>query len=80
MGSWQGPGRRDGHRRVETGKEETTMIAFDVREPEHLAFLYEIYTRRVGNVRQGVPYDTKSASTVFVVTLSGAKGLQLCQR
>jgi len=27
-----------------------------------------------------IPFDTKSASTVFVVTLSGAKGLQPCQR
>ena len=33
-------------------------MAFDVREPEHLAFLYELYTRGAGNVRRGVPYET----------------------
>jgi hypothetical protein len=34
------------------------MIAFDVRVPEHLAFLYELYTRSAGDTRQGVPYET----------------------
>ena len=33
------------------------MIAFDAREPEHLAFLYELYTRSAGDARRGVPYE-----------------------
>jgi hypothetical protein len=33
------------------------MIAFDAMEPEHLAFLYELYTRSAGDARQGVPYE-----------------------
>jgi hypothetical protein len=38
-------------------EEETTMMAFDAREPEHMAFLYELYTRSAGDARQGVPYE-----------------------
>lgn len=34
------------------------MITFNIREPEHLAFLYELYTRSAGDGRQGVPYET----------------------
>jgi hypothetical protein len=33
------------------------MMAFDAMEPEHLAFLYELYTRSAGDARQGVPYE-----------------------
>ena len=33
------------------------MIAFDAMEPEHMAFLYELYTRSAGDARQGVPYE-----------------------
>jgi hypothetical protein len=33
------------------------MLAFDAMEPEHMAFLYELYTRSAGDARQGVPYD-----------------------
>ncbi len=33
------------------------MLAFDAMEPEHLAFLYELYTRSAGDARQGVPYE-----------------------
>jgi hypothetical protein len=33
------------------------MIAFDAMEPEHLAFLSELYTRSAGDARRGVPYE-----------------------
>jgi hypothetical protein len=33
------------------------MIAFDAMEPEHMAFLYELYTRSAGDARQGIPYE-----------------------
>jgi len=33
------------------------MMAFDAMEPEHLAFLSELYTRSAGDARQGVPYE-----------------------
>ena len=33
------------------------MLAFDAMEPEHMAFLYELYTRSAGDARQGVPYE-----------------------
>jgi hypothetical protein len=33
------------------------MMAFDAMEPEHMAFLYELYTRSAGDARQGVPYE-----------------------
>jgi hypothetical protein len=33
------------------------MIAFDAMEQEHMAFLYELYTRSAGDARQGVPYE-----------------------
>ena len=33
------------------------MIAFDAMEPEHMTFLYELYTRSAGDARQGVPYE-----------------------
>jgi hypothetical protein len=29
-------------------------------EPEHMAFLYELYTRSAGDARQGVPYGVCS--------------------
>jgi hypothetical protein len=41
----------------EAREEETTMIAFDAMEPEHMAFLYELYTRSAGDARQGIPYE-----------------------
>jgi hypothetical protein len=41
----------------ETREEETTMMAFDAMEPEHMAFLYELYTRSAGDARQGIPYE-----------------------
>jgi hypothetical protein len=41
----------------ETREEETTMMAFDAREPEPMAFLYELYTRSAGDARQGIPYE-----------------------
>jgi hypothetical protein len=41
----------------EAHEEETTMIAFDAMEPEHMAFLYELYTRSAGDARQGIPYE-----------------------
>ena len=41
----------------EAREEETTMLAFDAMEPEHMAFLYELYTRSAGDARQGVPYE-----------------------
>src|SRR5919108_4514003 len=34
------------------------MRPFDEREQEHIAFLYELYTRSAGDARQGVPYET----------------------
>jgi hypothetical protein len=43
--------------RYETREEETTMMAFDAMEPEHMAFLYELYTRSAGDARQGIPYE-----------------------
>jgi hypothetical protein len=33
------------------------MMAFDAMEQEHMAFLYELYTRSAGDARQGVPYE-----------------------
>jgi hypothetical protein len=33
------------------------MMAFDAMEPEHMAFLYELYSRSAGDARQGVPYE-----------------------
>jgi hypothetical protein len=33
------------------------MMAFDAMEPEHMAFLYELYTLSAGDARQGVPYE-----------------------
>jgi len=33
------------------------MMAFDAMESEHMAFLYELYTRSAGDARQGVPYE-----------------------
>jgi hypothetical protein len=33
------------------------MIAFEAMEQEHMAFLYELYTRSAGDARQGVPYE-----------------------
>jgi hypothetical protein len=33
------------------------MIAFDAMEQEHMAFLYELYTRSAGDARQGVLYE-----------------------
>jgi len=33
------------------------MMAFDAMEPEHMAFLYELYTRSAGDARQGVSYE-----------------------
>ena len=33
------------------------MIAFDAMEPEHMAFLSELYTRSAGDARQGIPYE-----------------------
>jgi hypothetical protein len=33
------------------------MLAFAAMEPEHMAFLYELYTRSAGDARQGVPYE-----------------------
>ena len=33
------------------------MMAFDAMEPEHMAFLYELYARSAGDARQGVPYE-----------------------
>jgi hypothetical protein len=44
-------------RGYETREEETTMMAFDAMEPEHMAFLYELYTRSAGDARQGIPYE-----------------------
>jgi hypothetical protein len=41
----------------EARREETTMMAFDAMEQEHMAFLYELYTRSAGDARQGVPYE-----------------------
>jgi len=41
----------------EAREEETTMLAFDAMEQEHMAFLYELYTRSAGDARQGVPYE-----------------------
>jgi len=41
----------------EAREEETTMMAFDAMEPEHMAFLSELYTRSAGDARQGVPYE-----------------------
>jgi hypothetical protein len=41
----------------EPREEETTMMAFDAMEPEHMAFLYELYTRSAGDARQGIPYE-----------------------
>jgi hypothetical protein len=41
----------------ETREEETTMLAFEAMEPEHMAFLYELYTRSAGDARQGIPYE-----------------------
>jgi hypothetical protein len=43
-----------GHKALE---EETIMLAFDAMEQEHMAFLYELYTRSAGDARQGVPYE-----------------------
>jgi hypothetical protein len=42
---------------AEAREEETTMLAFDAIEPEHMAFLYELYTRSAGDARQGIPYE-----------------------
>jgi len=33
------------------------MLAFDAMAPEHMAFLYALYTRSAGDARQGVPYE-----------------------
>jgi hypothetical protein len=33
------------------------MMPFDEREQEHIAFLYELYTRSASDARQGVPYE-----------------------
>jgi hypothetical protein len=33
------------------------MIAFEAMGQEHMAFLYELYTRSAGDARQGVPYE-----------------------
>ncbi len=33
------------------------MMAFAAMDPEHLAFLSELYTRSAGDARQGVPYE-----------------------
>jgi hypothetical protein len=33
------------------------MMAFDAMEPEHMAFLDELYTRSAGDARHGVPYE-----------------------
>jgi hypothetical protein len=33
------------------------MRAFDAMQPEHMAFLSELYTRSAGDARQGVPYE-----------------------
>jgi hypothetical protein len=33
------------------------MLALDAMEQEHMAFLYELYTRSAGDARQGVPYE-----------------------
>jgi hypothetical protein len=33
------------------------MIAFEAMEHEHMAFLFELYTRSAGDARQGVPYE-----------------------
>jgi hypothetical protein len=47
------------HARAETGTgiEAMTMIPFDARELERLAFLSELSTRSAGDARQGVPYE-----------------------
>src|SRR5688500_16984347 len=52
-GRWGGT-PTSGHKARE---EETIMMAFDEMEPEHMAFLYELYTRSAGDARQGVPYE-----------------------
>jgi hypothetical protein len=41
----------------EARQEETTMMAFAAMEQEHMAFLYELYTRSAGDARQGIPYE-----------------------
>jgi hypothetical protein len=33
------------------------MMPFDEREPERLAFLYELYKRSAGDAHRGVPYE-----------------------
>jgi hypothetical protein len=35
----------------EARQEETTMMAFEAMEQEHMAFLYELYTRSAGDAR-----------------------------
>lgn len=41
----------------EARQEETTILAFDAREPDRLSFLSEIYERSAGDAHQGVPYE-----------------------